>query len=78
MFQVFKENGQYIKSYGFFDKEALDIFLEHYWKLNELIYETKKYPIKDGRYYIDAGQYIKEIVQVVEGIPRINYRLKIV
>jgi hypothetical protein len=78
MFQVFKENGRTIKSYGFFDMDGLNTFLDHYWKIKELIYETKKYPIKNGNYFIDTGFYIKEIVYVRDGIPLISHRLKIV
>ena len=78
MFQVLKENGQTVKSYGPFDREGLDVFLDHYWKIHELIYDTVKYPKENGRYYIDTGFRIKEIVYVRDRIPLILYRLKIV
>jgi hypothetical protein len=78
MFQVFKENGRTMKSYGFFDVEGLNIFLDHYQKIKELTYDTFKYPKENGHYYIDCGFYIKEIVYVRDGIPLILHRLKIV
>ena len=78
MFQVFKENGRTIKSYGFFDVDGLNVFLDNYQKIKELTYDTVKYPKENGHYYIDCGFYIKEIVYVRDGIPLILHRLKIV
>jgi len=78
MLQVMKVTNNYFRSLGSFSKEDLDEFLDSYCKLNQLTCDTIKYPEKDGRYFINISDSIKEIVHVVDGKAIINFELRIV
>jgi hypothetical protein len=66
-------------SLGFVYDDNVTTFLRNYCITHQLIYETERYPKKDGKFLIDTGtENDKEVIQIINGDFKLLYKIAVI